>query len=125
MPAGEEEDTLQLKEAAQRSQEIPKEDYENIKSPVKVKPSDKISSDGEESQEEDDDEYMELGYQDINSVLNADTRIMNFGTFMPGGKLLGSNLMIQNTTKCEQIIELSVDATNFRYKINDLTQLFP
>lgn len=114
-----------MKEAAQRSQEIPKEDYENIKSPVKVKPSDKISSDGEESQEEDDDEYMELGYQDINSVLNADTRIMNFGTFMPGGKLLGSNLMIQNTTKCEQIIELSVDATNFRYKINDLTQLFP
>ena len=50
---------------------------------------------------------------------------MNFVTFMPGGKLLGSNLMIQNITKCEQIIELSVDSTNFRYKIDDLTELFP
>ena len=53
-------------------------------------------------------------------MLYTDTRIMNFGTFMPGGKLLGSNLMIQNITKCEQIIELSVDSTNFRYKIDDL-----
>ena len=58
-------------------------------------------------------------------MLYTDTRIMNFGTFMPGGKLLGSNLMIQNITKCEQIIELSVDSTNFRYKIDDLTELFP
>ena len=57
-------------------------------------------------------------------MLYTDTRIMNFGTFMPGGKLLGSNLMIQNITKCEQIIELSVDSTNFRYKIGDLTELF-
>lgn len=68
---------------------------------------------------------MELGYQDINDVLYTDTKVMNFGTFMPGGKLLGSNLMIQNVTKCEQIIELSVDSSSFRYKIEDLTTLFP
>lgn len=68
---------------------------------------------------------MELGYQNINNVLYIDTKVMNFGTFMPGGKLLGSNLMIQNITKCEQIIELSVDSSSFRYKINDLTTLFP
>lgn len=50
---------------------------------------------------------------------------MNFGTYLPGGKLLGSNLMIQNTTNCEQIIELSIDSTSFRYKIDDLNQMFP
>lgn len=44
---------------------------------------------------------MELGYQDIRNVLFTDTRVMNFGTFLPGGKLLGSNLMIQNITNCE------------------------
>jgi hypothetical protein len=90
---------------------------------VKTRPEDKYSSDGDQSQEEE--EYMELGYQNINNVLYIDTKVMNFGTFMPGGKLLGSNLMIQNITKCEQIIELSVDSSSFRYKINDLTTLFP
>lgn len=76
-----------------------KEDAERVKSPVRIRPTDKTSSDGEQSQ--DDDEYMELAYQEISNVLYTDTKVMNFGTFMPGGKLLGSNLMIQNITKCE------------------------
>lgn len=67
---------------------------------MKSRPGDKISSDGDQSQEEEE-EYMELGYQNIDNVLYVDTKVMNFGTFMPGGKLLGSNLMIQNITKCE------------------------
>jgi len=90
-----------------------------------VRPGDKLSSDGEEQSVEEEEEYIELGYQEISKVLFIDTRVMNFGTFMPGGKLLGSNLMIQNITKSEQIIELSVDSSSFRYKIEDLTQLFP
>lgn len=96
---GDEEDNLNIRETF-KDQELSKEDAEHIKSPVKSRPNDdKLSSDGEQSQEEE--EYMELGYQNINNVLYIDTKVMNFGTFMPGGKLLGSNLMIQNITKCE------------------------
>jgi len=68
---------------------------------------------------------MELSYQDIDSVLYTDTKVMNFGSYLPGGKLLGSNLTVQNITNCEQIIELSVDSSSFRYKIDDLYQVFP
>lgn len=121
----EEEDNLDLRDSF-KNQELSKEEAKHIKSPVKKRPGDKFSSDGEQSvEEEEEEEYIELGYQDINKVLYIDTKVMNFGTFMPGGKLLGSNLTIQNVTKCEQIIELSVDASSFRYKIDDLTQLFP
>lgn len=75
-----------------KNQELSKEEAKNIKSPVKTRPCDKLSSDGEQSQ--DEEEFIELGYQDISKVLFIDTKVMNFGTFMPGGKLLGSNLMI-------------------------------
>lgn len=75
-----------------KNQELSKEEAKNIKSPVKTRPGDKLSSDGEQSQ--DEEEFIELGYQDISKVLYIDTKVMNFGTFMPGGKLLGSNLMI-------------------------------
>ena len=35
-----------------------------------------------------------MGYQDIDQVLYTDSKVMNFGNYLPGGKLLGSNLMI-------------------------------
>ena len=44
---------------------------------------------------------------------------MNFGTFLPG-KFLGSTLIVANQTECEQIIELSVDGMNYKYKKEEL-----
>ena len=88
-----EDDNLNVRCESVKNQEISKEEAQQIKSPVKVNRNvEQASSEGEQSQEEE--EYMELGYQDINDVLYTDTKVMNFGTFMPGGKLLGSNLMI-------------------------------
>lgn len=89
---GEEEDNLNLRDSF-KNQELSKEEAKEIKSPVKRRPGDKISDDGQE-QSQEEQELIELGYQDISKVLYIDTKVMNFGTFMPGGKLLGSNLMI-------------------------------
>lgn len=92
----EEEDNLNIRDQ-NKKQELSKEDAKQIKSPVKKRPGDdkdKFSSDGEEQSQEEEEEYIELGYQEISKVLYIDTKVMNFGTFMPGGKLLGSNLMI-------------------------------
>ena len=49
---------------------------------------------------------------------------MNFSSFLPG-KMLGSNLVIGNTTDYEQIIELSVDANSYKYNINDIFDQYP
>ena len=39
--------------------------------------------------------------------------------------MLGSNLVIGNTTDYEQIIELSVDANSYKYNINDIFDQYP
>jgi len=57
--------------------------------------------------------------QNIVDVLFCDSQIMNFGSFLPG-KFLGSTLIVANKTECEQIIELSVDGTNYKYKKDEL-----
>lgn len=49
---------------------------------------------------------------------------MNFSSFL-AGKMLGSNLVIGNTTDYEQIIELSVDANSYKYNINDIFDQYP
>ena len=87
--------------------------------------------DTETAQEMKEDEYthdvedMTDWYQDIDQILFADCRVLNFGQFLPGGKLLGANLMVQNLTACEQIIELAVDGQTFRYSRDELVSEFP
>lgn len=49
---------------------------------------------------------------------------MNFNQFMPG-KMIGLNLHIGNRSNCEQIIELSVDETQYMYPKEALMQKFP
>jgi len=114
----EEEDSLQTKPI----EDIPKEEARLIKSPMKKKQSrfEEQSKEEEPARAGSEEEEMELSYQDIDNVLYTDTKVMNFGSYLPGGKLLGSNLTVQNITNCEQIIELSVDSSSFRYKIDDL-----
>ena len=62
--------------------------------------------------------------QAIEDVLQIDQKVMNFSAFLPG-KMLGSNLVIGNTTDYEQIIELSVDANSYKYNINDIFDRYP
>jgi len=49
---------------------------------------------------------------------------MNFNSYYPG-KLLGSTLMVTNLSNCEQIIELSVDQSNYTYNIESMQSRFP
>ena len=49
---------------------------------------------------------------------------MNFGTYLPG-KFLGSTLIVANKTDSEQIIELSVDGMNYKYKKDELVKRYP
>lgn len=58
---------------------------------------------------EEEENEIDYTYQDINSILYADQRVLNFGSYLPGGKLLGSSLHISNLSNFEQIIELSID----------------
>ena len=60
----------------------------------------------------------------MEDVLQIDQKVMNFNAFLPG-KMLGSNLVIANTTDYEQIIELSVDANSYKYNINDIFERYP
>ena len=62
--------------------------------------------------------------QAIEDVLQIDQKVMNFSAFLPG-KMLGSNLVIANTTDYEQIIELSVDANSYKYNISDIFDRYP
>jgi len=39
-------------------------------------------------------------YTDVNEVIEVDSHVINFGTFMPG-KLLGSTILVKNKTKTE------------------------
>ena len=60
----------------------------------------------------------------MHSVLHVDSNIMNFNSYYPG-KLLGSTLMVTNLSNCEQIIELSVDQSNYTYNIESMQTRFP
>lgn len=53
-------------------------------------------------------------FEDLSKVIFVDSNILNYASFYPG-KLLGSTLTVGNLTNSEQIVELSVDATNYTY----------
>ena len=48
-------------------------------------------------------------------MIFVDSQILNYSSYYPG-KMLGSTLSVGNLSECEQIVELSVDATNLSYK---------
>lgn len=58
-------------------------------------------------------------HEDLSKVLFVDSTILNYATFYPG-KLLGSTLTVGNLTSCEQIVELSVDATSYTFSKKQL-----
>ena len=62
-------------------------------------------------------------FDDLSKVIFVDSTILNYATFYPG-KLLGSTLTVGNITNCEQIVELSVDATSYTYSKKSLRQKF-
>jgi hypothetical protein len=49
---------------------------------------------------------------------------MNFNHFLPG-KAHGLNLLIGNKMACEQIIELSIDQSNYTYSKREVMQVYP
>jgi hypothetical protein len=55
--------------------------------------------------------------------LFIDSQVLNYATFYPG-KLLGSTLTVGNLTSCEQIVELSVDASSYTYSKRALRSKF-
>ena len=54
-------------------------------------------------------------YVDIKKMIFVDSHILNYSSFFPG-KMLGSTLSVGNLSECEQIVELSVDASNLSYR---------
>ena len=48
-------------------------------------------------------------------MIFVDSHILNYSSFFPG-KMLGSTLSVGNLSECEQIVELSVDASNLSYR---------
>ena len=69
-------------------------------------------------------ELENIEHVNVHSVLHVDSNIMNFNSYYPG-KLLGSTLMVTNLSNCEQIIELSVDQSNYTYNIESMQTRFP
>lgn len=63
-------------------------------------------------------------HNDVNEVLFADHKIMNFSHFLPG-KAHGLNLLIGNKLESEQIIELSIDQTNYTYSKREIMHYYP
>jgi hypothetical protein len=61
------------------------------------------------------------GPLDIKDVIKVDTEVLNYGTVNPG-KLLGSIIVITNTSEEEQTIELSIDAQTEIYDRDELTK---
>ena len=47
-------------------------------------------------------------------MISVDSTVLNYSTYYPG-KMLGSTLSVSNMSDCEQIVELSVDASNESY----------
>ena len=56
-------------------------------------------------------------------MIFVDSHILNYSSFFPG-KMLGSTLSVGNLSECEQIVELSVDASNLSYKKDQIKQKF-
>ena len=52
--------------------------------------------------------------KDIRDIIKVDSQVLNYGTVNPG-KLLGSILVITNTSESEQTVELSIDTKNDTY----------
>ena len=62
-------------------------------------------------------------YVDVKKMIFVDSHILNYSSFFPG-KMLGSTLSVGNLSECEQIVELSVDASNLSYKKDQIKQKF-
>lgn len=60
----------------------------------------------------------------IKKTISVDSDILNFGSFYPE-KLLGSNLLIQNLTNTEQVIELTIDAKTQIYDTERICNSHP
>ena len=56
-------------------------------------------------------------------MIFVDSYILNYSQFFPG-KLLGSTLSVGNLSECEQIVELSVDSTNYYYSKTEIKERF-
>ena len=56
-------------------------------------------------------------------MIFVDSHILNYSSFFPG-KMLGSTLSVGNLSECEQIVELSVDASNLSYRKEQIKQKF-
>ena len=57
--------------------------------------------------------------QDIKDIIKTDIEVLNYGTVNPG-KLLGSIIMITNTSDEEQTIDLSIDGQNKIYDRDEI-----
>ena len=62
-------------------------------------------------------------YVDVKKMIFVDSHILNYSSFFPG-KMLGSTLSVGNLSECEQIVELSVDASNLSYRKDQIKQKF-
>lgn len=51
---------------------------------------------------------------DVRKIISIDSKVLNYSSFFPG-KMLGSTLSVANLTNCEQIVELSVDASTLKF----------
>lgn len=56
---------------------------------------------------------------DINSVIQVDQQVVNFGKFI-SGKILGSTLMISNISDKEQSITISADPETEEYSCDEI-----
>lgn len=59
---------------------------------------------------------------DINEVIKVDSQVLNYGTVNPG-KLLGSILVISNTSDEEQTIEINIDAATETYDRDEILKV--
>lgn len=50
----------------------------------------------------------------LDEIIEVDSHIINFGDFYPG-KLLGSTLLVRNTSKTEHIVQLTLDSESKTY----------
>lgn len=56
---------------------------------------------------------------DVTKVIQVDSNVINYGKFICG-KMLGSTLVITNTSNQEQIIDMSIDNSTEIYDCNDI-----
>lgn len=59
--------------------------------------------------------------KDINDVIKVDSQVLNYGVVNPG-KLLGSILVISNTSDSEHTVEMSLDANTEAYDKEEITK---